>query len=76
MFNYMNLRNDENRQAAIELVRKAETMYIYIEEPISITKEHADHLITDANWMLGELESFLEADKNSKLPFYNWIEES
>jgi plasmid replication initiation protein len=75
MFKYINLRNDENRQNAIELVRKAEAMNVATEEPISITKEHADHLIMDANWMLGELERLLEADKNSKLPFYNWLEE-
>jgi plasmid replication initiation protein len=76
MFNYINLRNDENRQTAIESVRKAEAMRIYIEEPISITKEHADHLIMDANWMLGELDRLLEADKTSKLLFYNWLADS
>ena len=39
-------------------------------------RERAERLIMDANWMLGKLESLLETDKNSKLPFYNWIKES
>jgi plasmid replication initiation protein len=76
MFNYINLRNDENRQVAIEIVRNSETMHVYIEEPICITKERAERLIMDANWMLKELERLLEADANSKLPLYNWLEGS
>ena len=76
MFKYINLRNDENRQTAIELVKAAEIMNVYTEEPICITKERAKRLIMDANWMLRELERLLEADKNSKLPFYNWLEGS
>ena len=46
-------------------------MNAYTEEPICITKERANRLIMDANWMLRELERLLETDKNSKLPFYN-----
>jgi plasmid replication initiation protein len=76
MFKYINLRNDENRQAAIELVRNSEAMHVYIEEPICITKERAERLIMDADWMLKELERLLEADTNSKLPLYNWLEGS
>ncbi|MFZ0446507.1 MAG: replication initiation protein [Bacillus sp. (in: firmicutes)] len=76
MFKYINLRNDENRKNAIELVRKAEAMSVFTEEPICITKERADHFILDANWILRELERLLEVDKNSKLPFYNWLEGS
>jgi plasmid replication initiation protein len=76
MFNYINLRNDENRQAAIELVRNSEAMHVYTEEPICITKERAERLIMDANWMFKELERLLEADTNSKLPLYNWLEGS
>jgi hypothetical protein len=30
----------------------------------------------DANWMFKELERLLEADTNSKLPLYNWLEGS
>jgi plasmid replication initiation protein len=75
MFKYINLRNDENRQTAIEHVKAAEMMNVYTEEPICITKERAKRLIMDANWMLRELERLLAADKNSKPVFYNWLEE-
>ena len=76
MFKYINLRNDENRQTAIELVKEAEMMIVYTEEPICIIKERAERLMMDANWMLRELERFLEADKSSKPVFYNWLEEN
>jgi plasmid replication initiation protein len=76
MFKYMNLKNDENRQTAIEIVKAAEMMNVYTEEPICITRERAERLIMDANWILRELERLLEADKNSKLVFYNWLKES
>jgi plasmid replication initiation protein len=76
MFKYINLQNGENRQVAIEIVRDSAAMHVYTEEPICITKDHAERLIMDANWMLRELERLLEADKNSKLPFYNWLEGS
>jgi plasmid replication initiation protein len=75
MFKYINLRNDENRQTAIELVKAAEMLNVYTEEPICITKERAERLIMDANWMLKELERLLEVDKNSEPIFYNWLEE-
>jgi plasmid replication initiation protein len=76
MFKYINLQNGENRQVAIEIVRDSAAMHVYTEEPICITKDHTERLIMDANWMLRELERLLEADKNSKLPFYNWLEGS
>jgi hypothetical protein len=76
MLKYVNLQNGENRQAAIEIVRNSEAMHVYTEEPICITREHAERLIMDANWMLRELERLLEADKKSKPVFYNWLEES
>jgi plasmid replication initiation protein len=75
IFKYIDLQNSENRQAAIEIVRNSEAMPVYTEEPICITKERAERLIMDANWMLRELERLLEADKNSKPVFYNWLEE-
>lgn len=76
MFKYIDLQNGENRQAAIEIVRNSEAMHVYTEEPICITRERAERLIMDANWMLRELERLLEADKKSKPVFYNWLEES
>jgi len=75
MFKYINLKNDENRQHAIELVRASEEMKIYLDEPICITKEKGDFLIKQANRSLEELERLLEIEKNAKPPFYNWLEE-
>lgn len=74
MFKYIDLKDDSNREQAINLVRQAEEMTIYTGEPICITKSHAEKLLLDANWILQELERLLEADKNPK-PFYNWLEE-
>jgi hypothetical protein len=75
MFKYINLKNDENRQYAIELVRSSEEMKIYLVEPICITKERADVLIKQANWNLVELERLLEVERNPTPKFYNWLEE-
>jgi hypothetical protein len=66
MFDFINLRDDKNRQTAIELVRQAERMTINTEDPICITKERADRLILDANWILRELERLHEIDTSSK----------
>lgn len=74
MFDFINLRDDKNRQTAIELVRQAERMTIYTEDPICITKERADRLIMDANWILRELERLHEIDTNTKVLFYNWLD--
>lgn len=75
MFKYINLRNDENRQTAIELIKAAEMMNVYTEEPICITRKRAERLIMDTNWTLRELEHLLEADDISKPALYNWLEE-
>lgn len=75
MFEYINLKEDKAREQAIDLVRKTEEMKIHTVEPICITKERADFLIQDANWNLRELERLLEADRNPKPPFYNWLDE-
>jgi len=75
MFEYINLKEDQAREQAINLVRKTEEMKIHTEEPICITRERADFLIQDANWSLRELERLLEADRKPKPQFYNWLEE-
>lgn len=74
MFNYINLKNDENREKAIELVKKSEEMSLNTIEPICITKERAEVLILDANWCLKELEHMLEIDSKGQISFYNWLE--
>ena len=58
MFKFQNLRNDENRQTAIELVKTAEMMNVYTEEPICITKERADRLLMEENGIVKKNEAF------------------
>jgi hypothetical protein len=71
----MNLKNDENREHAIEMVRVIEQMKVNTEDLICITKEKADTLIQQANWNLRKLNRFLEDEGKEKLPFCNWLEE-
>ncbi|WP_313471619.1 replication initiation protein [Lysinibacillus sp.] len=75
MFNYINLKDDTNRQEAINIVQKSEEMNLYIKEPICITKERAEMLILEANQCLGQLEHLLKVNDEEKVPFYNWLEE-
>ena len=74
VFKFVNLKNDENREQAIEMVRVMEQIKVHTEDPICITKEKADTLIQQANWNLRKLNRFLEDDGKEKLPFYNWLE--
>ena len=73
-FKFVNLKDDNNREQAIEMVRSMEQMKVHTKEPICITKEKADTLIQQANWNLREVNHFLEEDSKEKLPFYNWLE--
>lgn len=75
MFNYINLKDDANRQEAINIVQKSEEMNLYTKEPICITKERAEMLILEANQCLGQLEHLLKVNNEEKVPFYNWLEE-
>lgn len=77
MFKYINLNDEKNRLRAIELIRSTEEMKVYLDEPICITKEKADLSIQQANSSLRELEQMLvaERERDSKAPFYNWLEE-
>lgn len=76
---YMDLKDEDNRQRAIEIIRKLEETRIFTvePEPICITKERADFLIQQANSYLRELEQFLEINQNpeKRVGFYNWLEE-
>lgn len=74
MFDYINLKNDENRQIAIDLVRETESMKMYTKEPISIQKSFADKLLVDARWTLQELERLKQVDDRPNV-FYNWLED-
>lgn len=72
-FKFVNLKDDNNREQAIEIVKAMEQMKVYTEMPICITQEKADTLIQQANWNLRELNRFLEEDGKEKLPFYDWL---
>jgi plasmid replication initiation protein len=74
VFKFVNLKNDGNREQAIEMVRAMEQTKVYMDPPICITQEKADALIKQANWNLRELNRFLQEDGKEKLPFYNWLE--
>ncbi|MEK9200332.1 MULTISPECIES: replication initiation protein [Bacillales] len=75
VFRFTNLDNRDDRERAIQLVRQTEEMKLYIEEPISITKERANELIEQANWILKELQSLMQNEEKKKSMFYNWLEE-
>jgi plasmid replication initiation protein len=74
VFKFVNLKDDNNREQAIEMVRAMEQMKVYVEQPICITQEKADTSIQQASWNLRELNRFLQEDGKLELPFYDWLE--
>ena len=74
MFTYVDLRNDDNRKTALEVVRKAVDMQISIKDTLP-TKERADFLLSEAKWCLKTLERLLELNNKKAPVFYNWLEE-
>lgn len=75
MFSYVNLKDDDDRQSAIELIRKCEEMRTYTDEPICITKERASLLIQNANSYLSRLEYMADVNRRGKMKFYDWLKE-
>lgn len=76
MYEFINLKNDDNRQIAINLIRKTEAMIIHTEEPICITYETADELLFQAKDNLRFLTTMLEKERNGRDTsfYYNWLE--
>ncbi|QFG01292.1 replication initiation protein (plasmid) [Psychrobacillus glaciei] len=72
---FMDLKEDENRKRASELIRESAKLKIHTEKPVSITIERADFLIKKANEYLKELQYLKENAEADKVPFYNWLEE-
>lgn len=68
----MNIRDDEDCERAITMVKEVRDIIPLTEEPISITYEQADLLIKQANRSIRELHQ-LAQKKDS--PYYNWPEE-
>lgn len=79
MFTYVNVSNDVDRADAIERINKMRDFMQHVQEPICITKQYADNLIVLAKDHFNQLETILkrdiEAKKNPKPEFYNWLEE-
>lgn len=78
-FKYVNLSNEENRNHAIERVRKVREFMQHVTEPICITKAYADNLLVLANDHFRQLEALLASEiesKGNKAPaLYNWLDE-
>lgn len=71
---YVDLKNDEDRKTATELLRKALEMQIELKDA-SPTKENATIMLYEAKNYLTQLEALVEKN-NKKVPtFYNWLEE-
>lgn len=76
MLHYINLNDEKLRNEAIDLIREAEQMRLYVTQtPISITNERADRLIADANYILLQLEAIKRKDGKDNLLEYNWLED-
>lgn len=80
MWVYTDLKDDDHRKEAQEIVRKSMELNIGLKEG-KITKEGAKALLTDANRNIKRLEQLLAINNESterkvkRVPFYNWLEE-
>lgn len=82
MFQYVDLDNTQDRQRAIDLVRKIEKLRIFTGDDIGITSEKASQLIQTAildfnnlNHLLEKNNLELSRDTVKKVQFYNWLED-
>ncbi|MGE6416088.1 replication initiation protein, partial [Planococcus kocurii] len=82
MFQYVDLDNTQDRQRAIDLVRKIEKLRIFTGDDIGITNEKASQLIQTAildfkrlNHLLEKNNLELSRDTVKKVEFYNWLED-
>jgi plasmid replication initiation protein len=72
---FMDLKSDDDRKRASELIKESAKLNVHTEKPISITKDRADVLIKKANQYLQELQRLKASADENKVPFYNWLEE-
>lgn len=82
MFQYVNINDENDRQQAIELIRKIEGLRIFTSETIGITSEKASNLIQRGvsdfkalNQLLEKNNRALSRDTVKKVKFYNWLED-
>lgn len=74
LLTYINLKDDINRQRAIELMDEVKGISEITHEPICITNKEADLRLKKANWVLNELENLLKLDKETPYAHYNWLD--
>ncbi|WP_036578748.1 replication initiation protein, partial [Oceanobacillus picturae] len=73
---FVDLNDEKNRQRAINIVKEIKEMLPHTTEPICITYEKANDLISKANDNLKELNKLLEKEKGRDTSFYyNWLDE-
>lgn len=82
MLQYVNINDENDRQQAIELIRKIEDLRVYTDESIGITSEKASNLIQRGvsdfralNRLLEKNNRALSRDTVKKVKFYNWLED-
>ena len=82
MFQYVNINDENDRQRAIELIRKIEDLRVFTDENIGITSEKASNLIQRGvsdfktlNRLLEKNNRALSRDTVKKVKFYNWLED-
>ena len=82
MFQYVNINDENDRQRAIELIRKIEDLRVFTDESSGITSEKANNLIQrgvsdfrELNRLLEKNNRALSRDTVKKVKFYNWLED-
>jgi plasmid replication initiation protein len=78
---FINLDNADNREEVIKIIKETEEMFSNLEEPISITSDHAKKLTDKASNYLIKLNNFLAAENKEvveydiEVPLFNWLED-
>lgn len=74
---YVQIKNDNNRVRAFELIEEIKEYKNLITEPINIDTDKAHHIIKDIEFYLEQLSNFIGHDKPKRDTsfYYNWLEE-
>jgi len=78
MFTYAQIKNDEKRMRAFEIMDWVTNYRPYITDPIEITKTKADSIMEDLDFQLSLLNGLIDTDKPMRDTsfYYNWLEGS
>lgn len=72
---YVDLKDNNNRQRAITIVKEVKIMVPHTSEPICITYEKADEILQKANHNLNELNNLHSREKGRDTSiYYNWLD--